>query len=240
MESFLKATDIKREVDYQALEPYANRVREVLRLLNKNIHEGVRHTDETKLLYSAVDRPVEFLRENDLVRRFRNYGRSTSDVYYSWLRGYAIAEFLLPTLRALFRVLPDQIEKAGGDRLRNPDDFEQTAAADYIIRPDEKQTWRIEIQSGFTNLHDIKKHKFDEAQRVFLCNKEPSAVLHFDILNGRVAIVALHTRGPSPSDWVVRRQFEGQQVAEIPESAFTWSVANEPPTLSRPSKWATI
>jgi hypothetical protein len=161
-------------------------------------------------------------------------------VYYSWLRGYAIAEFLLPALRALFKVLPDQIENAGGDRLRNPDDFEQTAAADYIVRPDEKQTWRVEIQSGFTNLHDIKKHKFDEAQRVFSCEKEPSAVLHFDVLSGRVAIVALHTRGPSPSPWVVRRQFEGQQVAEIPESAFTWSVANEPADFSQPSTWAKI
>lgn len=239
-ENFLKATDVKTNIDYDALIPYADRVRDILRLLNQNIHEDAKHADEVGLIESAVDRPAEFLRTNDLVRRFRNYGRAPSDVYFSWLRGYAIAEFLLPAMSALFEVAPDRIEKVGGDRLRSPDDFEQSATADYIVRPNSRQAWRIEIQSGFATLHDIKKHKFDEAQRVLSHDGQPSAVLHFDVLNGRVALVALHARGPSRSPWVVRRQFEGQQVVEIPESAFTWSVVDQPVDFSQPSRWATI
>lgn len=91
---------------------------------------------------------------------------------------------------------------------------------------------RIEIQSGFQNINDIKQHKVIEAKKTKNECGISSILLHFDLYNGQVAFVKLDDIEDDSVHWVTRQQMEGQTVFNINQNYFVWKLTELPPKYS--------
>lgn len=91
---------------------------------------------------------------------------------------------------------------------------------------------RIEIQSGFQNINDIKQHKVLEAQKIKNEHNISSILIHFDLYNGQVAFVKLDNIENDSVHWVTRQQLEGQTVFNINQNYFVWKLTEVPPKYS--------
>ena len=91
---------------------------------------------------------------------------------------------------------------------------------------------RIEVQSGFQGINDIKQHKVLEAKRIFLEKNIPTIAIHFDLFNGQVAFVRLDTIEDNNVNWITRQQMEGQTVFNIDQNYFIWKLTEQPPKIS--------
>ena len=106
------------------------------------------------------------MKENNIIPRLNNYGRLPEDVYYNWMRGYAVIEFFSGTLADVFGVSKGSIRAVGDNRLTNIDTFSKSPTADLEITLN-KDIVRLEVQSGFTGINDIKAHKVRKARDMF-------------------------------------------------------------------------
>lgn len=88
---------------------------------------------------------------------------------------------------------------------------------------------RLEVQSGFQGINDIKEHKVREARAVFEQDKLKTIVLHFDIFNGQVAFVDISCIEDNDLNWITRQQMEGQSVFNIEQNYFKWLLKDKPP-----------
>ena len=69
--------------------------------------------------------------------------------------------------------------------------FKKTPKADLEVNLKNNEKIRLEIQSGFQGINDIKQHKVIEAKRIFAEERISSLAIHFDLFNGQVAFVKL-------------------------------------------------
>lgn len=88
------------------------------------------------------------------------------------------------------------------------------------------------MQSGFTGINDIKKHKVNEAKRVYSETNIRSYIVHFDLFNGKIAIIDLSEIDDDNINYRVNERFEGQIVFSIPDEAFTYKLMDEPTSFS--------
>ena len=142
------------------------------------------------------------------------------------MRGYAICRFFMKAISAVFNVPEASIEQIGGDDLTQPDTFSKTPTADLSFTKNGVQ-YRLEIQSGYTGVNDIKEHKIVEARKKKEEENIQSIVLHFDLFNGKVAVINL--LDDTISAWPSRQAFENVTVYSIPETQFTWRLEDQPP-----------
>lgn len=82
------------------------------------------------------------------------------------MRGYIICELFINAISKLFSIGISDIKHIGKDDLSNPKTFSRAATADLQIKTT-TETIRLEIQSGYTGINDIKKTKIDEVKRNF-------------------------------------------------------------------------
>lgn len=149
---------------------------------------------------------------------------------FSWLRGYAVAEFFTPTISKIFAVQIDKIVPIGEDDLKNAETFRRSPKADLEVLCEGKKI-RIEVQSGFQGINDIKEHKVREAKRVFKETQVQTVCIHFDLFNGQVAFIQLDSIGENDVHWITRQQMEGQSVFEIDQNYFKWRLLDPIPEL---------
>ena len=88
---------------------------------------------------------------------------------------------------------------------------------------------RVEMQSGFQGINDIKQHKVLEAKRIKREENISSMVIHFDLFNGQVAFVRLDEIEDNSINWITRQQMEGQTVFNIDQNYFIWKLTELPP-----------
>lgn len=88
---------------------------------------------------------------------------------------------------------------------------------------------RIEIQSGFQDINDIKEHKVREAKNIKYEQDISSVLIHFDLYNGQVAFIRLDAIENDSVHWVTRQQMEGQTVFNIKQNYFVWKLTQLPP-----------
>ena len=134
----------------------------------------------------------------------------------------------MKALGLVFEVDTEKIYLIGDDDFKNAETFKKTPKADLEIRLNGKNKIRIEMQSGFTGVNDIKQHKVLEAKRVFREEGIPSLAIHIDLYNGQVAFVKLDEIEDGDVNWITRQQMEGQTVFNIDQNNFVWKIT-EPP-----------
>ena len=160
-----------------------------------------------------------------------NQGRRREHVYFSWMRGFIVSNYFLKALSVIFQININQIRIIGDDDLKNIETFRRTPKADLEIQLENNLKVRLEIQSGFQGINDVKEHKVLEARKLFRESKIVSIAVHFDLFNGQVAFIKLHNIKGDNINWITRQQMEGQTVFNIDQNYFTWKLIEKPPVL---------
>ncbi len=228
--SFLAGKDILPNVDFIYIDALNKRIVEVICRINKKINKSCRIEDIDTFSHCHLFRPYKIIKEAQLLPKLNNQGRRPEEVLFSWLRGFVVCEYFMPAFSAIFSISQDLISHIGDDDLKNIETFKRSPKADLQIIVN-KTPVRIEVQSGFQGINDIKEHKVREARRVFCEEKMRTVCIHIDLYNGQVAFVQLDQIADNDVNFVTRQQMEGQSVFSIDQNFFKWRLLDAPPTL---------
>ena len=228
---FFGAKDIKPTVDLNYVSLLNDRLYNIIDKINDVVHKDIRLDDINAFKKEYIDDAFEIMKVNNILPMLNNQGRRPEQVYYSWMRGYILSNYFLKALGLIFEVDTSNIDLIGDDDLKNIDAFKRAPKADLEIKINEKEKIRIEMQSGFTGINDIKQHKVLEAQRVFRDLVFSTFAIHFDLYNGQVAFIKLDEIMEDNINWITRQQMEGQTVFNIDQNYFLWKITETPPRL---------
>lgn len=226
LKKHFKATDIV-SVNWDKIEKCNQRLKEIFQEINQAVNQNVRW-ENLSLINNEIDNAYLVMKEHNIFPRLNNNGRYPEDVYYNWMRGYIVCKFFTPALSQMFGVRENFIKTVGHDSLSEIETFSKSPVADLELEIDDK-TIRLEIQSGYTGVNDIKEHKVKEAKRAYEQEQVYSYVVHFDLFNGTMALVDITNIDDDSVHWVTRSQMEGQRVFAIPAEAFRWFIPDDIP-----------
>ncbi len=228
VKKFFGAKDINPSIDLQYIELLNERLLEMIKKINKVIPKNIRVNDLKNFKKEFIEHPFKIIKLNHILPRLNNQGRRPEEVYFSWMRGFVVSNFFLKALSLVFEVNISNIDLIGDDDLKNIEIFKRTPTADLEININSKKKIRIEMQSGFTGINDIKQHKVLEAKRVFEKSRIHTLAIHFDLFNGQVAFVRLDEIDDDNVNWITRQQMEGQTVFNIEQNYFVWKLIKKP------------
>jgi hypothetical protein len=227
---YLSAKDLSPNIDFEYIEALNGRISGIIFKVNSIVSGVLKREDVRSFNQEHINKPYLLIKDAGLLPRLNNQGRRPEEVLFSWLRGYAISEYFTPALSEMFSVELPSITKIGDDDLRNIETFKRTPKADLEITQNGK-TFRIEVQSGFQGINDIKEHKLIEARRIFRESNIKTLCIHIDLFNGQVAFVQLDAIQENDIHMVTRQQMEGQSVFSIDQNYFKWRLLDLMPTL---------
>ena len=231
VKKFFAGKDITPTVDYNYIKLLNSRLIEIIKKINSLVSNDIKISNIDKFCTDTVELVFNKLRDNDIIQRLNNQGRRPEQVYFSWMRGYIIANYFLKALSQIFEVSLEDISLIGDDDLVNIESFKRTPTADLEIALNDGNKLRIEVQSGFVGVNDIKQHKVLEAKRIFDLDGISSLAIHFDLFNGQVAFIKLDEIEDDSVNWITRQQMEGQTVFNIDQNYFTWKLTETSPSL---------
>ncbi|CAG9471174.1 restriction endonuclease [Campylobacter upsaliensis] len=227
---FLSAKDIKPRIDFAYIDSLNSRLCEIFKRINEIYYKPC---DIEFFLQNNLFNAFNLMKNNDILEKLNNQGRRKEEVYFSYLRGFLICEYFKEAMCDIFDIDISQILHIGEDDFSSLETFKRTPKADLQI-----QNIRIEMQSGFQGINDIKEHKVREAKRNFIENKIQTLVIHFDIFNGQVAFVDISNIPSDDLNWITRQQMEGQSVFNIEQNYFKWLLKEKPPKFDiKELKW---
>lgn len=228
VKDFFGAKDIMPTVDLNYLNFLNERLTGIVDKINSVVVDQIKPDDLEVFKKQKIFGSFEIIKNAGILRRLNNQGRRPEQVYFSWMRGFVISNYFLKAIGQIFEVnLAKNISVIGNDDLENPATFERTPTADFEIELGNKKM-RIETQTGFQGVNDIKQHKVLEAKRILQQTGVSTLAIHFDLYNGQVAFVKLDTIEDSSINWVTRQQMEGQTVFEIDQNSFLWILTEKP------------
>ena len=228
VKKFFGAKDITPLVDYDYIKLLNNRLVEIIKKINTLVVDEIKNDDIDVFCKDNICSVFEKLKENEILPRLNNQGRRPEEVYFSWMRGFVISKYFLKALTEIFDVSSDNINFIGDDDLQNIESFKRTPKADLQITLGNEEI-RVEMQSGFQGINDIKKHKYSEAKRIKQEENISTIIIHFDFFNGQVAFVRLDEIEDDSINWTTRKQMEGQKVFNIDQNYFIWKLIEFPP-----------
>ena len=220
---YLKFTD-EIPIDWVRLAQSTTRVKDIFSKINPVLKKEVQI--DLKEFNDKIDNAYCEMRQNGLFHKLTNNGRNPVDVYYSWLRGYAVCEFFIKVIASIFDVPECQVKRVGKDDYTSIDVFKRTADADLEIEINDSLKYKLEVQSGFTGANDIKDSKVFKAINVKQTEQVDTYLIHFDIFNGRAALYCISKIDPSKYTW--EDKFEASKTIHIPDKAFRWCFEDEP------------
>lgn len=223
LKKYLKFTD-EIPLDWERLSGCNERVKAIFSKINPVIHEDIQ-VDLTAF-NQKIDNVFEEMCRNELFQKLTNNGRNPVDVYYSWLRGYAVCEFFIKAIAYIFDVPEKSVKRIGKDDFTSVDVFKRTSDADLEIVVNDSLRYKLEVQSGYTGANDIKRTKIERAISVKKTENIDSYLIHFDIYNGQAALYCTSNIQTKNISWTIK--FENSETIEIPEVAFKWSLENKP------------
>lgn len=221
---FLSAKDIQADIDFNYIELLNTRIKDIFYKINHISY--IKQENIQLFLQNNLNSVFNQLKQNGILNKLNNQGRRKEEVYFSWIRGYLMLEYFKPAIAQIFNVNINHIQSIGDDDFSNIDTFKRTPKADLQINH-----YRIEVQSGFKGINDIKQHKVLEAKKIYLENKTETIVLHFDLFNGQVAFVNISNISEQDINWITRQQMEGQTVFNIDQNYFKWLITEKPPKI---------
>lgn len=228
---FFAGKDITPTVDYNYINLLNIRLIEIIKKINLLVSDDIKVNDIDEFCKENIKDVFEKLKNYSILQRLNNQGRRPEQVYFSWMRGYILANYFLKALSKIFEVNLDDISLIGDDDLINIESFKRTPTADLEVNLSNNKKIRIEVQSGFQGINDIKQHKVLEAKRIFELKQIPSLAIHFDLFNGQVAFVRLDKIEDNNVNWITRQQMEGQTVFNIDQNYFLWKLTENPPVI---------
>lgn len=228
VKNFFGAKDITPNVDFNYVKLLNKRLCDIIERINGIVSDEIKIDNLSAFKKKYVNRPFKIMKRNGILSILNNLGRRPEQVYFSWMRGYVISNYFLKSLGLTFGIDISKIRLIGDDDLRTIETFKKTPKADLEIKLDKKEKIRIEMQSGFTGINDVKQHKVLEAKRVFRDEEIHTFAIHFDLYNGQVAFVKLDEIEDNSVNWITRQQMEGQTVFNIDQNHFVWKIT-EPP-----------
>lgn len=228
VKNFFGAKDITPTVDFGYIKLLNKRLYNIIERINTIVADEVKIDNLAIFKKEHIDRSFKIMKKNDILSALNSQGRRPEQVYFSWMRGFVISNYFLKALGLIFAVDISKINLIGDDDLKNADTFKRTPKADLEIKLNGKEKIRIEIQSGFTGINDIKQHKVLEAKRVFRDSGKHTIAIHFDLYNGQVAFLKLDEIEDNSVNWITRQQMEGQTVFNIDQNYFVWKIMEQP------------
>lgn len=228
VKNFFGAKDITPTVNFNYIKLLNKRLYDIVDKVNGIVVSEIKIDDLAAFKKEHIDRTFEIMKESDILPILNNQGRRPEQVYFSWMRGYVISNYFLKALGLVFGVDTSKIDLIGDDDLRSVETFKRTPKADLEIRLNGKEKIRIEMQSGFTGINDIKQHKVLEAKRVFHDFGFHTLAIHIDLYNGQVAFIKLDEIEDDSVNWITRQQMEGQTVFNIDQNYFVWKITESP------------
>ena len=231
VKKFFAGKDITPVVDYNYIKLLNDRLVEIIKKINLLVSSDIKISNIDKFCTDNVELVFNKLRDNNIIQRLNNQGRRPEQVYFSWMRGYIVSNYFLKALSKIFDVSFEDISFIGDDDLLNIESFKRTPTADLEIALNDGNKLRIEVQSGFVGVNDIKQHKVLEAKRIFESESISSLAIHFDLFNGQVAFIKLDEIEDDSINWITRQQMEGQTVFNIDQNYFSWKLTEIPPSL---------
>jgi hypothetical protein len=227
VKKFFGAKDLFPSIDSEYLTKLNKRLYEIICKINEAISDNSKINDLKNFEKEFITDSYDIIMEHKILPRLNNLGRRPEEVYYSWMRGFVMMNFFRNALGHMFNVNPEELEAIGEDDLKNIDTFKKAPTADLEVPMDGKRV-RLEIQSGFMGINDIKQHKVLEAKRIFREKSVQTLCIHFDIFNGQTAIVPIDSIEDNDINWITRQQMEGQTVFEINQNYFVWKLTEDP------------
>ena len=197
----------------------------IFKRLNAAVHQGISHDNIEGFIKTNINHTVSKLAEAGLLDKFNNHGRRSECMAYNWLRGYAVLMFFMPTISKIFGVRIEDITFAGKDHDLNAATFKKSPLADISI----KLGLKVEIQAGFQNKNDLKKHKITEALKQFNKSSSRTILIHFDLFNGKAAVIDISNLGKKRLKYQARAAMEGKEVFELPPHIFNWDLTKAIP-----------
>ncbi|KKR09447.1 MAG: hypothetical protein UT37_C0020G0002 [Parcubacteria group bacterium GW2011_GWA2_39_18] len=228
IKNFFGAKDIIPSVNYNYIKLLNQRLYNIVDKINSVVASEIKINNLAAFKKSYIDRTFEIMKRSDILPILNNQGRRPEQVYFSWMRGYVISNYFLKALGLIFGVDTSKIDLIGDDDLSSVETFKRTPKADLEIRLNGKEKIRIEMQSGFTGINDIKQHKVLEAKRVFQNKKIHTLGIHIDLYNGQAAFIKLDDIEDNSVNWITRQQMEGQTVFNIDQNYFVWKIIENP------------
>ena len=232
VKKFFAGKDIIPTVDFNYIVLLNNRLVEIVGKLNQLVDSSIKIENVDSFCNENIKLVFEKLKNNNIIPRLNNQGRRPEQVYFSWMRGFVISNYFLKALSLIFEVSVKDIKLIGDDDLVNIETFKRTPKADLEVSLKNGDKIRLEIQSGFQGINDIKQHKVLEAKRLYQEKGISSLAIHFDLFNGQVAFVELDKIEDNNVNWITRQQMEGQTVFNIDQNYFIWKLTDEPPKFS--------
>jgi len=229
---FFGAKDITPKIDFDYIEKLNIRLTEIISRIDSIVSDDIKVNDLNIFIEKYIKEVFDKLKEYQIIDRLNNQGRRPEQVYFSWMRGYIVSIYFLKALQVIFEIDLSDIKIIGDDDLSNIDNFKRTPTADLEISFHNYKKIRVEIQSGFQGVNDIKQHKVIEAKRLFREQNIPTILIHFDLFNGQAAFVRLDTIEDNSINWITRQQMEGQTVFNIEQNYFIWMLTQKPPKIS--------
>lgn len=229
VKKFFAGKDIIPTVDFNYIALFNDRLIEIIKKMYELSDSSIKIENLDTFCSENVNSVFEKLKENNIIPKLNNQGRRPEQVYFSWMRGYIISNYFLKALSLVFEVNIEDIDLIGDDDLINIDTFKRTPKADLEVNLKNGEKIRLEIQSGFQGINDIKQHKVLEAKRIKREEKLSSMVIHFDLFNGQVAFVKIDEIDDDSVNWITRQQMEGQTVFNIDQNYFVWKLTENPP-----------
>ncbi len=228
VKNFFGAKDIMPTVDFNYIKLLNKRLYDIVDKVNSVVINEIKIDDLVAFKKEHIDRTFKIMKESDILPILNNQGRRPEQVYFSWMRGHVVSNYFLKALGIIFGVDTSKIDLIGDDDLRSVETFKRTPKADLEIRLNGRERVRIEMQSGFTGINDIKQHKVLEAKRVFRDNGIHTLAIHIDLYNGQVAFIRLDEIEDDSVNWITRQQMEGQTVFNIDQNYFVWKITESP------------
>lgn len=233
LKDFFGAKDIRPTIDYDYIDLLNNRLYEIINTLNQVVDKEVKINDLQDFYKKNVEISFQKLKENNIISKLNNQGRRPEEVYFSWMRGFITSKYFLNSLSIIFNVNLEDVNLIGDDDLENIETFKRTPTADIELNLNEIDRIRLEVQSGFQGINDIKQHKVLEARKIFKDKNIKSFIVHFDIFNGQVAILRIDNIDEQNINWITRQQMEGQTVFNIDQNYFIWRLIDPVPPFEK-------
>jgi len=234
---YFGAKDLSPIVDLTYIDSLNKRLDSIIDKINTVAHPSIRIINLKNFKKQHIEETFEILVSAGILPQLNNQGRRPEQVYYSWMRGYVFSNYFLNALSKIFDTPLQNIELIGDDDLKNIETFKRTPKADLQLPVNNSEKIRIEMQTGFTGINDIKQHKVLEAKRVKQEIGISTLAIHFDLYNGQVAFIKLDDIEENNMNWITRQQMEGQTVFNIDQTYFNWRITDKPPNYQQIIKY---
>jgi len=228
--SYLAGKDLSHEIDGGYMDALNRRICEVLFKINKVVDSRVRRADLQGFCEHNIFRPYRIIRHEGLLPEITSLKQRAEDALFLWLRGYAICRYFIPAFSRIFSVPHESIIQIGNNDLKNIETFRRAPEVNLEFNRGGTRL-RMEVQSGFQGINDIKEHKVREARKVFEESGIKTICTHIDLYNGQVAFIRLDQIAENDAHFVTRHQNEGLSVLNIDQNYFKWELIDALPQL---------